>query len=365
MENQDKLQEKGDQGVPVLSPGDRVWVCRYDTEGIVKQENLGYYFKVTTSNGTYTVWQNPNRLIKLCPVNSRKLWYSQIGQGLQKLCGASNHILNVLCMRQYTHFQYPFSVPNPTQLAHPVRVVTGLNSPRGIAFNSQREIIVSEYYKHRIVVLDIKGDMVRTFGSEGEEMIYPAGIAVDDMDNIYVRSRHKLQKFTSSGELIKCVGVGSEPGGVTLYNNQMYVCDTHICDTHNLIQVFDLDLNFIQSIGSYGKGRVEFYRPCDVKFDTDGYMYVAEFGNKRVQVLDRSGHFIRVFGEGELYPVALHIVYNYVYVCNEHRNIEVYRTSGQFVTSFGESVYATPLSINSCTNGFIYIGDCRGLIQIF
>ena len=63
-------------------------------------------------------------------------------------------------------------------------------------------------------------------------MTLPAGIAVNGIDNIYVSSVHKLQKFTSSGELIKCVGGrgGKEgefddPRGVTLYDNQVYVCD--------------------------------------------------------------------------------------------------------------------------------------------
>ena len=52
-------------------------------------------------------------------------------------------------------------------------------------------------------------DRVHTFGSCGnrqEHMKYPQGIAVGDTDNIYVSSEHKLQKFTSSGELIKCIG---------------------------------------------------------------------------------------------------------------------------------------------------------------
>ena len=62
---------------------------------------------------------------------------------------------------------------------------------------------------HRVSVFDVRGQRVQTFGSQDdrpEQMIYPAGIAVDDVDNIYVSSKHKLQKFTSSGELIKCVG---------------------------------------------------------------------------------------------------------------------------------------------------------------
>ena len=46
-------------------------------------------------------------------------------------------------------------------------------------------------------------------------LIYPTGVATDDTDNIYVSSEHKLQKFTSSGELIKCIGRrGREGGGV-------------------------------------------------------------------------------------------------------------------------------------------------------
>ena len=174
-------------------------------------------------------------------------------------------------------------------------------------------------------------------------MKYPKGIATDDTDNIYVSSEHKLQKFTSSGKLIKFIGqegwkegAFDVPRGVTLYNNQVYVCD---CDNHR-IQVFDLNLNFVRSIGSLSKGRGEFNEPNDVKFDTAGNMYVAECDNRRVQVLDSSGQFIRAFGqegEGKLNrPSGLHIVDKYVYVSDCARNcIVVYETSGQFVTSFG------------------------------
>ena len=59
-------------------------------------------------------------------------------------------------------------------------------------------MIISERISHRIVVLDIKGDMIRTFGScddSPEEMRLPTCIAVDDMDNIYVSSFDKLQKL--------------------------------------------------------------------------------------------------------------------------------------------------------------------------
>ena len=270
--------------------------------------------------------------------------------------------------------------PDPTQLGHPVRVVTNLDKPYGIAYNSRGEMIVSERDGHRVSIFDIRGQKIQTFGSPGDspdQMKYPRGIAVDN--NIYVSSQHKLQKFTSSGELIKCVGGRggkegefSDPRGVTLYNNQVYVCDR---DNHR-VQVFDVDLNFVQSIGSRGKGRGEFNGPLDVKFDTAGNMYVAEYGNSRVQVLDSSGHFIRAFGEegeGELSgPSGLHIADKHVYVSDSSGHcIVVYDTSSKFVTGFGvcgqkEGELNYPFCITSCVDGFIHVCDCvNNRVQIF
>ena len=279
----------------------------------------------------------------------------------------------------------PFTVtvyPDPRQLGLPVRTVTGLNQPFGIAFNSHQEMIVSESLGHRLSIFDIRGQKIRTFGSRGDspdQMKFPAGIATVDTDNIYVSSRHKLQKFTSSRELIKCIGKEGrkegefdDPLGVTLYDNQVYVCDRN----NHRIQVFDLDLNFVQSIGSHGEGRGEFNKPHDVKFDTAWNMYVAEWGNERVQVLDTSGQFIRAFGqegEGKLSrPSGLHIVDKYVYVSDFSGHcIVVYETSGQFVTSFGrrgrnEGEFAGPFCITSCTDGFIYVCDAgNNRVQVF
>ena len=282
----------------------------------------------------------------------------------------------------------PFTItvyPDPTQLGHPVRTVTGLNEPYGIAFNSRGEAVISECGGHIIVsIFDKRGQNNRTFGSYGDsphQMIYPAGIAIDGTDNIYVSSQHKLQKFTNSGELIKCVGQKGmkegefdDPLGVTLYNNHVYVCDSN----NHRIQVFDLDLNFVRSIGSHGTGRGDFDAPLDVKFDTAGNMYVAEYGNRRVQVMDISGHSIQSFGqegEGKLVgPSALHIADKFVYVSDgESDCIVVYETSaaGQFVTKFGrrgreEGELNYPHCITSCTDGFIHVCDYwNNRVQIF
>ena len=279
----------------------------------------------------------------------------------------------------------PFTITvylDPTQLVRPVRIVTDLNRPYGIAYNSRGEMIVSECGGHRVSIINNRGKKIRTFGSCGDspdQMICPKGIAIDDIDNIYVSSSHKLQKFTSNGELIKCIGKegGKEgefnyPFGVTLHDNQVYVCDTN----NHRIQVFDLNLNFVRSIGSHGKGRGEFNAPYDVKLDTAENIYIADFNNSRVQVLDNSGHFIRTLGdEGERklsHPSGLHIADKYVYTSDYSSHcIVVYETSGQFVTSFGrsgknEGEFSCPFCITSCVDGFIHVCDhFNNRVQIF
>ena len=193
-------------------------------------------------------------------VSRYEVSYSGVSSDLQRLYGrgsdVNNHILHVLRMREY---QYPFTMTacsDPTQLSRPVRVVTGLKGPYGIAFNSRGKMIVSEYWEDQISVFNVRGERIQTIRSRDdcpEQMVNLREVAIDDMDNIYVSSEGQLQKFTSSGELteyirkIGCNEVEFDPIGITIHSNYVYVCD---CNNH-CIRVFDMDLNFIKSIGSY------------------------------------------------------------------------------------------------------------------
>ena len=329
------------------------------------------FSKATPTNQQATPTRESRNLVVTVATPSRyEVTYTPVSRGRHKLHVQVND-------KEINGSPFTVTVyPDPKQLGHPVRTVTGLEFPYGIAFNNREEMIVSECRGHRLSILNTRGQKIRTLGSHGDsphQMIGPAGVATDDSGNIYVSSRHKLQKFTSTGELIKCVGQrgGKEgefnvPRGLTLRDNLVYVCDRN----NDRIQVFDLDLNFVRSIGSRGSGRGEFDAPFDVKFDTAGNMYVAEWGNERVQVMDSSGQFIREFGQGKLStPSALLIADKYVYVSDYSGHcIVVYETSGQYVTWYGgnDGEFSCPFCITSCVDGFIHVCDCgNGRVQIF
>ena len=199
-------------------------------------------------------------------------------------------------------------------------------------------------------VFDVEGKMFFSFGPRGktpDQMKAPAGVAINDTGSIYEASEHKMQKFISSGELIKCIGQeGSEvgefkdPRGVTVHKNEVYVCDRG----NHRIQVFDLDLNIVRSFGSRGYGEGVFTSPIQTAFDAAGNLYVAEFmsgGNQRVQVMDTDGRYIRSIGcEGDIklkQPSAIVIADNFMYVSEIGKScVLVFNTSGKFITKFGK-----------------------------
>jgi hypothetical protein len=186
--------------------------------------------------------------------------------------------------------------------------ISNLDRPYGIAFNESGKMVVSEWGIHRVCVLD-KNKKVQII--KPELMKYPSGIAVHK-NNIFVASKYWLLKFNFGGDLISKHNVKrnlENPRGLAVHDNLVYVTDRN----KHCIQVFDLDLNLFNSIGSRGKGEGEFDDPFDVKFDSAGNMYVAEFGNKRIQVMDTSGTF-RIDREKVGLATGLHVIENKVYI---------------------------------------------------
>ena len=204
-------------------------------------------------------------------------------------------------------------------------------------------------------------------------MTQPADIATDTEGNIYVTSKHKLQKFARNGKRLESTGKEeasskndgfNDPRGITLQNKKVYVCDRN----NHRIQVFDLKLKYLESIGFYGREIGKIYAPYDVKFDKDGNMYIVELGNRRVQVMNANGQFIRFFGnnrKGNIgLPTGLHVDKdeNIVYISDfADDRIVVYTTSGKFVgiiSSHGTGVgqLHSPYCMTS-RDGKLYVCD--------
>ena len=217
---------------------------------------------------------------------------------------------------------FPVYVKIPaTQLGRPVRVLGGLDTPYGVAVNSAGEVLVTE--RKKIAVFDKKGKKLRDIKMPTDADLL-SGIAIDEDDNIYVTDSQPLclVKLNKAGKVLKTVGTrGSDhgefndPRGVAVIGDRVFVCDR---DNHRL-QVFTKErLEFVKTIGSRGQGDEHFNRPEGITQDKLGNMYVSDFDNNRVKLLNKQGEFQLSFskkGNGQLNrPSGVCVVDQFVYV---------------------------------------------------
>ena len=101
-----------------------------------------------------TLWSKKHVAVVATSPSQYKVSYTAISRGQHKLHVQVNN-------REINGSPFTMTVyPDPTQLSRPVRVVTGLEGPYGIAFNSRGEMIISEFSGHQISVFDIGGQKI-------------------------------------------------------------------------------------------------------------------------------------------------------------------------------------------------------------
>ena len=202
------------------------------------------------------------------------------------------------------------------KLGTPIKTITGIKQPRGVAISSRGNIIVAEYSGNCVSIFNPRGRKVKSFGSQGSspgQFRGPEGVAVDDEDNILVADsgNRRIQKFTSDVEFLMAsdnLGLNN-PVGVAIHprSKKLFVADK---DDH-CIKILNPDLTLSSSFGSKGCGNEEFDRPYDVAFDSTGKVYVADFWNNRIQIFTAERRYLTQFRSRG--SVKVRIVRSYQY----------------------------------------------------
>ena len=243
----------------------------------------------------------------------------------------------------------PFAVRVIRSLDTPVRMIEGLNGPRGVAVNSKGEVIVCEADAKCVSIFSSTGERIRTIERiHGRPLGTVGGVAVDQSDNILVLDSDSclLHVFSPEGEELKAVHLttsnGSHPSGVCANRETglVYIVDRLAHCVHMLTQ--DLTES-VGKFGSRGSGNGQFNSPCDIACDSAGDVYVSDTDNHRIQVFTPDGCYLRQFGKegsgpGELNgPIGICIdSADIVYVGEFHnQRISVLTTDGEWIKCFG------------------------------
>jgi DNA-binding beta-propeller fold protein YncE len=161
---------------------------------------------------------------------------------------------------------------------------------------------VSDEHLHRITVFTASGEFISRWGTHGSdegELDSPSGIAFDPDDNIMVSDarNHRIQRFTKDGVFLSAFGSAGSgegeldmPWGLTTNaDGEVFVADWG----NDRVQKFSSKGQFVAQYGGTGSGDGQFLKPASVAVDPDGYIYVADWGNERVQALDSDGRFVQ------------------------------------------------------------------------
>jgi sugar lactone lactonase YvrE len=140
-----------------------------------------------------------------------------------------------------------------------------LAEPKGVAIGPDARLYVTEGRANRVTVFNPDGSIQASWGQAGAgegQLAEPWGIAVSGAGEVFLADtwNHRIQKFDSSGRLLqRWGGLADTRGDVRLAPGQ-------------------------------------FWGPRDIAFGPDGLLYVSDTGNKRIQVFDAQGTFVRAFG---------------------------------------------------------------------
>ena len=158
---------------------------------------------------------------------------------------------------------------------------------------------------------DKDGNLLTRFGAG--MFVWPHGIDVDDQGNVWVADArgegnrgHQVIKFSPEGEVLMRLGTAGvagrteetfdQPNDVLVApNGDIFVGDGHPANGNNRIVKFSSDGTYIMEWGETGSEPGQFRTPHALAMDSQGLLYVGDRSNRRIQVFDQDGEFIRDF----------------------------------------------------------------------
>ena len=263
----------------------------------------------------------------------------------------------------------------------PVRAITELKGPCGVAVSDDNHVIITESNGHCVTILDRKGKKVKSLGGKGGsgnvKFSSPRGVAITPDKFILVSDNHRIQKISMDGYLIASVGEEGSgplqlngPDGIAIspITGQVYIADWF----NHRIQVLNPDLTFSHSFGSRGSANGQFKYPLGIAIDSQGLVYVIDAYNDRIQKFSPDGKFVGQFGTKGSGPGQLNspngitidtAATGLVYV-SEYGNarISVFTSDDVFVSRFGSKgsnidQFSAPYGLAFDKDGLLYVCD--------
>ena len=293
----------------------------------------------------------------------------------------------------------PALQPNPVALVWSTQggPDVPLDDPTYPALDPQGNLWVPDGRNGRFQIYAPDGAFLEVWGSpgsaEGQFNFMESGfggygqgaITFDADGNFYVvdTGNYRVQKFSPDRRFLTAWGEkGKAEGqfyGVTDIavdsQGRVYVIDAGRGDLPEealAVQVFDADGRFLAAWGDHGSDPGQLIDPIGIDIDQDGNVWVADFGNNRVQQFFPDGKFLTAWGGsgnnvGQFFNLTDVAVdgQDRIWVCDwRNGRVQVFAADGTFVAAWGnegefgaEGRLLGPNSLVLDGDGFVYVAD--------
>ncbi len=242
--------------------------------------------------------------------------------------------------------------------------------PNGLTF-SGKNLYVSDYGNSRIEELSGSGAYIRTFGGKGSgngQFDATYGVAADPVSgNLYVADagNNRVQEFTTTGTFV--TKFGSEGSGNGQFDGPLGVAvnsegGIYVGDFgHSRVEEFEPVPSapaYTAKIGSVGSGNGQFKEPKGVDIAKNGNLFVLDSSNSRVQELSPSGTYLNKFGSsgtgsGQMkgpYGMAVDAKGDVWVADTGNDRVDEFNEKREFVQAFGWGVSNGEEKLEVCTS---------------
>ncbi|MGA7414842.1 MAG: peptidyl-alpha-hydroxyglycine alpha-amidating lyase family protein [Bryobacteraceae bacterium] len=204
------------------------------------------------------------------------------------------------------------SVPNPLSL--PANLYLG--EVAGVAVNSKGHIFIYTRSGHtQLHEFDASGNYIRTIGNDLYGFVFAHVVRIDKDDNIWCvdEGSNMIIKFSPEGRVLMVLGRKPEaveaahspdaappPARPGIFNRPTDVAwdaagNSFISDGYGNSRVAKVDQygDWITTWGKRGAEPGEFHTPHSIATDASGNVYVGDRENRRIQVFDGDGKFLK------------------------------------------------------------------------
>jgi DNA-binding beta-propeller fold protein YncE len=176
-----------------------------------------------------------------------------------------------------------------------------LTDVASVGVDSKDNVYAFNRGAHPMIVFDRDGNFLRSFGEGLFKRAH--GLHIDADDNLYCTDDgdHTVRKCTSEGKVLLTIGLPGEPKPFMSgepFNRCTHTAlspsgEIYVSDGYGNARVhkYTPDGRLLMSWGEPGSDPGQFNIVHNIATDADGYVYVADRENHRVQVFDGKGRY--------------------------------------------------------------------------